>query len=316
MRLEEAFLADVIEHPDDDVPRLVFADWLDDQGEAERAELIRVQVELARLPADDPRRTALQWREADLLGRNLQRWMAPVADCSVSSPDFRRGFIEAVDCHAAALLDSGGRLFARAPIRELTLYASSAYLSTLARREWLARLVTLRLIGEGTQPAQDVFSLHSFAELVCASPHLRHLRVLDLSGCALGASRIVVLALSRSLPALAELGLAGNELDDEAARALAGSPQRHGLEVLDLGNNVITNRGATLLASSPHLGRLRWLRLDGNPIGDAGILALLGSAALPRLTHLGCDQARLSAGVREHVRQRFGAAARHRVQGG
>jgi uncharacterized protein (TIGR02996 family) len=310
MHLEQAFLSDIIEHPDDDAPRLICADWLEENGEADRAEFIRLQIDMARMAEVDLRLSSLQWREADLLGRNLQRWMAPVADCSVSSPDFRRGFIEAVDCNAGVLLDAGERLFSRAPIRELTLYASSAHLSALARCEWLTRLLTLRLIGEGTEPAQGVFALRSFAALVCSSPHLQGLRVLDLSGCALGTSRVVVLSLSRALPALTELGLAGNELDSDAARALAFSPHRPGLEVLDLGNNAITDEGAELLASSPFLQRLRWLRLDGNPIGNAGIEALLGSRALTRLAYLRCDESRLRNNLRERLRQRFGPAAR------
>lgn len=37
----EALLAAVRESPDDDLPRLVFADWLDDRGESDRAAFIR-----------------------------------------------------------------------------------------------------------------------------------------------------------------------------------------------------------------------------------------------------------------------------------
>jgi uncharacterized protein (TIGR02996 family) len=47
-----AFLAAVCAAPDDDTPRLAFADWLEEQGETERAEFIRVQVELASVEAD------------------------------------------------------------------------------------------------------------------------------------------------------------------------------------------------------------------------------------------------------------------------
>lgn len=43
----DAILADVLERPDDDTPRLVLADYLEENGEAERAEFIRVQCELA-----------------------------------------------------------------------------------------------------------------------------------------------------------------------------------------------------------------------------------------------------------------------------
>src|SRR5262249_54353685 len=42
---DRAFLDAIIEDPEDDTPRLVYADWLDDQGEAERAELIRLQYD-------------------------------------------------------------------------------------------------------------------------------------------------------------------------------------------------------------------------------------------------------------------------------
>lgn len=43
MTEREAFLAAIRAAPDDDLPRLVFADWLDEQGEGERAEFIRSQ---------------------------------------------------------------------------------------------------------------------------------------------------------------------------------------------------------------------------------------------------------------------------------
>jgi uncharacterized protein (TIGR02996 family) len=45
-----ALLNTVLAAPADDAPRLVYADWLDENGEPELAEFIRVQCELARLP--------------------------------------------------------------------------------------------------------------------------------------------------------------------------------------------------------------------------------------------------------------------------
>lgn len=52
-----ALLAGVLADPADDTARLVYADWLQEQGEQERAEFVRVQVELARgsARADVPR---------------------------------------------------------------------------------------------------------------------------------------------------------------------------------------------------------------------------------------------------------------------
>lgn len=45
-----ALLAAVCAAPDDDLPRMVLADWLEENGEGERAEWIRVQVERAKTP--------------------------------------------------------------------------------------------------------------------------------------------------------------------------------------------------------------------------------------------------------------------------
>lgn len=45
---EADFLAAIIANPDDDAPRLIFADWLAENGQDDRAEFIRVQCKLAR----------------------------------------------------------------------------------------------------------------------------------------------------------------------------------------------------------------------------------------------------------------------------
>jgi uncharacterized protein (TIGR02996 family) len=39
--LEKAFLRDISANPEDDAPRLIFADWLEEQGDAARAEFSR-----------------------------------------------------------------------------------------------------------------------------------------------------------------------------------------------------------------------------------------------------------------------------------
>ena len=47
---EAAFLRTIREHPAADLPRLVYADWLEEQGKAEWAEFIRLQIELHERP--------------------------------------------------------------------------------------------------------------------------------------------------------------------------------------------------------------------------------------------------------------------------
>lgn len=46
--MERQFRREIVANPKDDVVRLVFADWLSDQGQEAHADMIRVQVELAQ----------------------------------------------------------------------------------------------------------------------------------------------------------------------------------------------------------------------------------------------------------------------------
>ena len=46
----DAVLSGILDNPDCDTARLVYADYLQEQGDAARAEFIRVQVELAQTP--------------------------------------------------------------------------------------------------------------------------------------------------------------------------------------------------------------------------------------------------------------------------
>lgn len=61
---ELALLECVVSNPEEDLPRLVLADWWEENGQPERAEFVRVQVELAA--AVPP--TGVKDRPVDLLG--------------------------------------------------------------------------------------------------------------------------------------------------------------------------------------------------------------------------------------------------------
>jgi len=50
---ERAFLAAIRANPDEDTPRLMYADWLQENGQDARAELVRVQCEMVRSGWDD-----------------------------------------------------------------------------------------------------------------------------------------------------------------------------------------------------------------------------------------------------------------------
>jgi uncharacterized protein (TIGR02996 family) len=69
----------ILDNPDDDGVRLIYADYLDEHGEPQRADFIRVQIELALLPEDDPRRGDLEARERALLEEH-EEWLTPLDD--------------------------------------------------------------------------------------------------------------------------------------------------------------------------------------------------------------------------------------------
>ena len=64
----DGFLRAITAAPADDLPRLIYADWLDEHGESERAEFIRLQIQLAGHPAHHSAETGcpLRRREREL----------------------------------------------------------------------------------------------------------------------------------------------------------------------------------------------------------------------------------------------------------
>ena len=95
MTTADALLAAVIATPDDDLVRLVYADFVEENGDQDRGELIRVQCELGRLPEWDRVAAELRHRERVLLARHGRRWLRelPTLD-GVRWGAFHRGFVE------------------------------------------------------------------------------------------------------------------------------------------------------------------------------------------------------------------------------
>src|SRR5438552_3447336 len=105
---QRGFWTAIRRKPEDDVPRLAYADWLDQHGDADRAEFIRVQCALATLGTDRRKgrkeRMRLEPREKVLLASHGDRWLVPLrAVLQGSNPwdredrwldrlRFRRGF--------------------------------------------------------------------------------------------------------------------------------------------------------------------------------------------------------------------------------
>src|SRR5262245_10292110 len=122
MNESKAFLKAICDEPDEDSHRLVYADWLDEHGDPGRAEFIRVQIELARMQGDDPRRPAYARRECELLDVYRAEWEEEVPEWARDYIGFHRGFVWWV---GAGNLDTFTKkwraLFTRHPITRLSV---------------------------------------------------------------------------------------------------------------------------------------------------------------------------------------------------
>jgi uncharacterized protein (TIGR02996 family) len=211
----DALLAAVLADPDADLPRLVYADWLEERGQPERAEFIRVQIELAR-----DRRNEFHAREAALFAAFGDEWLAPfrapgapLDGLTASHGAFRRGFVEVVWMPARRFLREADRLFPMAPVRELRL-------TEVSRVE--------------------------LVELLTGEP-FRRLVGLDLSDRRVGKSAIEMFAAVKAVANLRVLRLRGCNLTDPAARELAAVPFPWPLRELDVSLNPLGAAGLAAL---------------------------------------------------------------------
>lgn len=118
-------LATILANPTDDLPRLVYADWLEEHGESDRAELIRIQIEIAvgsdLLP--------LRVRERQLLAsanpwQRRRDWvLAEIPDLDwpsdVGGWEWHRGFPEVWRAPLPIWLQLGQTVGASTPLRRV-----------------------------------------------------------------------------------------------------------------------------------------------------------------------------------------------------
>src|SRR5687767_9906673 len=107
----EPFLRAIEDAPDDDAPRLVYADWLEEHGDEPRAELIRLQVEAARLPDSDPRRAELAGRADQIRNARQPAWLSGLPASFIKGAVFERGFIRLLSTSDRDFLRGAAALF-------------------------------------------------------------------------------------------------------------------------------------------------------------------------------------------------------------
>ncbi|ADV61130.1 repeat-companion domain protein [Isosphaera pallida ATCC 43644] len=275
----EPFIEAIRNAPDDDGPVLIYADWLEERGHSERAELIRVQLEAAALADTHPRRAALKRRESQLKAIHRQSPLEDLPDLGgrVIWGGFDRGMVrEATFVHVSDFLEVAEDVFRLAPLEKIRfLNLEAKDLGRLADSPTLARVRALDLSEQGLEG--------SSVSHLTRSPHLGALRELELRSNPLGRSGIQLLASSPRLAGLTRLGLHRVGAGDDAARILAQESYLVRLVELDLSSNPLHFAAAEALAQSVHLNNLRGLNLSSTSIGFAGAAAIARSGLGQRL---------------------------------
>lgn len=286
---DQAFLRDIIAHPDDLSVRLIYADWLEDHGDP-RAELIRVQCQLESMDISDERRSELKSIEKHLLTAGEAQWFAPFQD---QSPTFNkntatiaRGFIDSV----RVLIHKNGmeevsKAFEWEPIRSLYLHViHEGEGKKLADWTFLQRIRELHLLD-----LPDSVDSKSFF----CSPYLTQLQRLFLSGRLFREGRLSAndLALGSSLGSLESLDVVSDgRIGASGLGLLLNSANLTEITRFKLTSERLGSHGPEMLADQCRWDQLTELELCNCEITEQGYRALSQAKWLSRLTTLKLEQ--------------------------
>jgi uncharacterized protein (TIGR02996 family) len=234
----QALLRGCKENPLDDLPRQVLADWLEDNGDPDRAEFVRTQLRLARLPWYDPEVPELEARQAELLRQHADAWLAGPLALGLPGCSFCRGMIVTQGRPA----DFRGVLSPPGPEEQAVL----SWVDTLAARDsglrvtgglaaaWEA-LFASPLLGHLGCLRLGIDQLQGSVRALAHAPHLANVRDLALSGGSRGANPQDVIELARgNLAGLQRLHLTLSSLQDSELAELLAPPHFPHLDQLSL----------------------------------------------------------------------------------
>jgi uncharacterized protein (TIGR02996 family) len=335
MSTETALLRTIRDMPDEDTPRLVYADYLDEEGNSARAEFIRVQIERANLPEDDARRNALEDREHELLAEHECSWLGVAYDNmdEVAGWTFERGFVEEVAASPYFMREPGADLCAAHPIRRWRVQSGQANmpedLKEAGQRGWFARLQTVDLtewytaLGElsgflsrsnfGVLRELDLTrrpGLDVLPELLAFAPFRDQLKVLRCGGGMGEGGRLDAAELVRALGAdcrLEGLGVAGTLLTTEDLGDLLTSKACSQLTALDVRFNQIESEARNRFRTAPF--RLCELDVSHTLLGSTELGELLRCPSLRELRRLHANGCGSTVNVSGLVNSPFWAQA-------
>jgi uncharacterized protein (TIGR02996 family) len=309
--MHDAFLSDILASPEDDTPRLVYADWLEENGDPDRAEFIRAQITLAKGTLKGDARRKLEARAKELESAHKKAWLGAAAGLAGTVVFFNRGFGGACQMRleggGRSLKDHAARLLERHPITSIDFFNTPLRrIRPFLLHPGAARLRILEASADEGPLGPGL------ARLLAQSPHIQqlenlniqdqqigeagleamlragkfsHLRVLNIAANGLAPDGAAMLAAGPLGP-LHELWIDENPIGGVGMQALADSPALAGLRELHLSSTGIGDEGAAAIASSPHLANLQELDFHTAGLRDEGAIALGASRSLRRLAKL------------------------------
>ncbi len=268
----------ILDHPDEDTPRLIYADWLEENRDPERAAFIRAQIEYSRSEPHSSQARAARDRFVALAPKNLEKWARGIEDL-VTDWQFERGFISNVTAEPVELVRNADALFDSEPVQGLRLFrpvlpadgfgSENLWVPFLPLFD-LPRLRQLRSLAFAT----GTELIHDEYEALVRCPHLAGVRDLALRGCPIQPAWLSEVLGDGAFPDLTGLGLAelphiGRGLLTASARA-----DHRRLRRLDVSGVVFTSEQLKHLLQRRCLRSVEELRLGCEPrgAGDFGPL--------------------------------------------
>jgi uncharacterized protein (TIGR02996 family) len=289
---ENDFLRAIHDEPDEPAHRLVFADWLEENGDPARAECVRVEVKLDALGDRAFEGEMLRAYSEFLYVAHGDRLRAAVKS-RYGKTEFRTRFGVPDAVHVEPAEAAAGDEAALAPpLRRLTVVSKGSGAALLSRPE-LAGVSDLEVRGMGPAEFDALFArplprlralnlVHprldrARRDRLFDAPLMQQLTELTLSGD-------VADLLRRPRPqSLRRLRLHHVDLDAAATEALFGAAWA-GLQRLDLEAVTVDEPAAARMLQGDGLGSVEGLRLyECEGIGPPAIAALLSNRTLARL---------------------------------
>jgi uncharacterized protein (TIGR02996 family) len=296
-----AFLDSIKDDPDDDAPRLVLADWLDEHGDehdAARARYLRLTCERRKMADDDARRATIDAEVEQIEKQHGDAWLGPLADLARVS----RHNVSA-SLNGGGMVSLSGRPMGLTSSYCLPLIGTEAYawvdrvLVNCGGRSAMAKLFASPVFR---RPNALIFSpgytpmRQAGAEGLAGVGRLASLTWLGLGGNFIGHAGLTALAEAPAFTSLRHLDLSHNQLQGESVRVLAKTPLLRHLRWLDLSRQNHFDDAVRHLAEAEWLGGLRSLFLCETWTVDAGLIALLACHKLAQLETLDLSTNRLT----------------------